>query len=93
VASEYAVKWNLLRDAAFKGHTEEALVRIVVFLPRATQLDQAALDHAFADAEKLGQEVGARLLTDVARVLPAGTGGATASSSAGGQPWLASLTH
>jgi EpsI family protein len=93
VANEYAVKWNLLRDAAFKGHTEEALVRIVVFLPRAAQLDQPALDRAFADAEKLGQEVGARLLTDVARVLPVGTGGTTASSSAGAQPSLALLTH
>lgn len=93
VASEYTVKWNLLRDAAFKGHTEEALVRIVVPLQGAAQLDQPALDRAFADAEKLGQEVGARVLTDVARVLPAGTGGVTASSSAGEQPRLASLTH
>ena len=30
VANEYAVKWNLLRDAAVAGHTEEALVRVVV---------------------------------------------------------------
>lgn len=29
-ASEYKVKWNLLRDAALRGRTEEALVRIVV---------------------------------------------------------------
>jgi EpsI family protein len=82
VASEYAVKWNLLRDAALKGHTEEALVRIVVYIPRSGQLDQAALDRAFADAEALGKDVGAQLLTDVARVLPAGTGGATSASSA-----------
>ena len=39
VASEYAVKWNLLRDAALEGHTEEALVRIVVFVPDANRLD------------------------------------------------------
>jgi EpsI family protein len=75
VASEYAVKWNLLRDAALKGHTEEALVRIVVFIPRTGVADQPALDRAFADADKLGREVGSQLLTDVARVLPAGTGG------------------
>ena len=72
VANEYAVKWNLLRDAALEGHTEEALVRVVVFMPRATLADQAAQDRAFADAEKLGTEVGSRLLVDVARVLPNG---------------------
>src|SRR3954464_5300864 len=30
VASEYRVKWNLLRDAALLGHTEEALVRLII---------------------------------------------------------------
>jgi EpsI family protein len=29
-ANEYRVKWDLLRDAALKGRTEEALVRIIV---------------------------------------------------------------
>ena len=29
-ADEYLVKWHLLRDAALRGRTEEALVRIVV---------------------------------------------------------------
>ena len=29
-ANEYAVKWQLLRDAATRGRTEEALVRVVV---------------------------------------------------------------
>ncbi|MCA0375111.1 MAG: EpsI family protein [Gemmatimonadetes bacterium] len=29
-ASEYKVKWNLMRDAALTGRTEEALVRIVM---------------------------------------------------------------
>jgi EpsI family protein len=81
VASEYAVKWNLLRDAALKGHTEEALVRIVVFIPRAGQLREAELERAFADAETLGKEVGTKLLTDVARVLPGATP-TTASLSA-----------
>ena len=86
VANEYAVKWNLLRDAAFEGHTEEALVRVVVPMARVSQLDQAALDRAFADAEKLGTEVGGRLLIDVARVLPktaASAAGATANSATG----------
>jgi hypothetical protein len=29
-AGEYAVKWNLLRDAALRRRTEEALVRVIV---------------------------------------------------------------
>jgi EpsI family protein len=29
-SNEYKVKWELLRDAALKGRTEEALVRIVL---------------------------------------------------------------
>jgi EpsI family protein len=81
VASEYAVKWNLLRDAALKGHTEEALVRIVVFVPRAGQLSPEALERAFVDAENLGKEVGTKLLTDVARVLPSNTAAAVTSAS------------
>ncbi|MEP6729236.1 MAG: exosortase C-terminal domain/associated protein EpsI [bacterium] len=93
VASEYSVKWNLLRDAALKGHTEEALVRIVVPVPRAAQLDPAALERAFADAEKLGEDIGAKVLLDVARVLPAGTGGATTASSAAREQTLVSATQ
>jgi len=38
-ANEYAVKWELLRDAALRGRTEEALVRIVV--PVLTTEDRA----------------------------------------------------
>jgi len=41
-ANEYVVKWNLLRDAAIRGHSEEALVRVVIPLtesaPRAFDL-------------------------------------------------------
>ena len=93
VANEYAVKWNLLRDAALKGHTEEALVRIVVFVPHAGQLNPTQLERAFADAEKLGQEVGTRLLADVARVLPTDDGAARSASSASLGPVLASATR
>ncbi|MEO7458362.1 MAG: exosortase C-terminal domain/associated protein EpsI [Gemmatimonadaceae bacterium] len=70
VASEYTVKWNLLHDAALLGHTEEALVRIMVPVARASALDQAGLAKALADAQTLGETVGASLLTDVQRVLP-----------------------
>lgn len=56
--NEYAVKWDLLRDAALRGRSEEALVRIVVPLrggdeqqalrlaTRAAATVAPALDHA-----------------------------------------------
>lgn len=72
VASEYAVKWNLLRDAALAGHTEEALVRVVVpvSMDQATSLDSAATEHAYAKASALGDTVASALMKDVVRVLP-----------------------
>jgi EpsI family protein len=71
VASEYAVKWNLLRDAALVGHTEEALVRIVVPVIGAAGMNASALDSAYATADSLGRSVASKLVMDVARVLPA----------------------
>ena len=62
VANEYAVKLNLLRDAALLGHTEEALVRLVV------PVEPADSTHARADA--LAMQLGPRLMDDVERVLP-----------------------
>jgi EpsI family protein len=69
VASEYAVKWNLLRDAAFRGHTEEALVRVVVPVTAASG-NPEALDKGLENASELGKSVAARLIGDVSRVLP-----------------------
>jgi len=60
-ANEYAVKWDLLRDAALRGRTEEALVRIVVYLDDDTD-EAGALDLA----TKVAQE----LIPDVQEVLP-----------------------
>jgi EpsI family protein len=72
VASEYAVKWNLLRDAAVLGHTEEALVRVVVYVSRPAEAsDSVAVARIFADADATGAQVAARLINDVTRVLPA----------------------
>jgi EpsI family protein len=62
VASEYAVKWDLLRDAALKGHTEEALVRVIV------PVDPS--DTIQARADQLAQEIAPRLLQEVGQVLP-----------------------
>lgn len=62
VASEYRVKWDLLHDAALKGHTEEALVRIIVPVSPS--------DTAQADADQLAQRIAPTLMNDVGRVLP-----------------------
>ena len=69
VANEYQVKWNLLRDAALAGHTEEALVRVVVYLPRGSS---GEANTAFTKADSLGNAIAGRLIREVNRVLPAG---------------------
>lgn len=69
VANEYAVKLNLLRDAALLGHTEEALVRIV--LPVDPRLGNEA--RQFAQADSLGVHLATRLIDEVGRVLPSGS--------------------
>jgi EpsI family protein len=60
-ADEYRVKLDLMRDAALLGHTEEALVRIVV------PLGDPARD---AQADALAQRVAAGAVPEVAEVLP-----------------------
>jgi EpsI family protein len=40
-ANEYKVKWDLLRDSALRGRSEEALVRIVVPINARTDLARA----------------------------------------------------
>ncbi len=53
--NEYAVKWELLRDKALHGRSEEALVRIVV------PIDPAAPDSADALATQVAQNIIPRL--------------------------------
>lgn len=60
-ANEYRVKWELLRDAALTGRSEEALVRIVVWLTPSR--DEAA-------AQELASEVAHDLIPAVYKVLP-----------------------
>lgn len=71
VASEYQVKWNLLRDAALLGHTEEALVRVVAYVnPPGGTKDSASVERAFADADAKGAAIAGKLIGEVTRVLP-----------------------
>jgi EpsI family protein len=58
-ASEYVVKWNLLRDAALYGRTEESLVRLV-FPLNATAAGDTRADEARVD------DIAKRLLPTVA---------------------------
>jgi EpsI family protein len=67
VANEYTVKWNLLRDAALAGHTEEALVRVVVPVAASTDGNEA---DALRAATALGEKISARLAHEVSSALP-----------------------
>lgn len=72
VASEYEVKWNLLRDATLLGHTEEALVRIVIPVRvqgAAENSPEAA--RSLAAADSLGDVIAQRLIREVTKALPA----------------------
>ncbi|MEP6780784.1 MAG: exosortase C-terminal domain/associated protein EpsI [Gemmatimonadaceae bacterium] len=66
-ANEYKVKWDLLRDAALRGRTEEALVRIVVNLPPRRGND---VDTAVLAADSLVKRISAPLVASVYKVLP-----------------------
>lgn len=57
---EFRVKYELLRDAAFHGRTEEALVRIVVPVP----------GNDVTHADSVATSVVAPLVADMNRVLP-----------------------
>lgn len=59
--NEYLVKYDLLRDAALRGRTEESIVRIVV----------PVLNNDVATADSIGLELAGPLVDDVQRVLPA----------------------
>ena len=65
VADEYAVKWHLLRDAAITGRSEEALVRIVVPLPRV-----ASDSDGDARADRLARRLAQQLIPEIEAALP-----------------------
>ena len=69
-SNEYRVKWDLLRDAATLGHTEEALVRVVVPIGAPTAAEAPAAVEARATA--VGDSIASRMIDEVWRVLPGG---------------------
>ena len=73
-SSEYVVKWNLLRDAAAHGRTEEALVRLVVPVARVAPTDLAGRQRAVATADRLAVTIAPRLAGAVRGLVPASPG-------------------
>lgn len=70
-SNEYQVKWNLLRDAAMYGRTEEALVRIVVPILHPKLVERGYQGaKSVEEADALAREVAAGLVTEVTKVLP-----------------------
>lgn len=71
VANEYTVKWNLLKDAALAGHTEEALVRIVVPVTQKRGGVDLGDEKTYAAAYATGEAIARRLIVEVDRAMPA----------------------
>lgn len=69
-ASEYRVKWDLMRDAALHGRTEEALVRVVVAVDSRATADPSRHEAELARADSLGLLVSKELAAAVSTVLP-----------------------
>ena len=61
-ANEYAVKWHLLRDAALRRRTDEALVRVIV---------PVTPEMSVAEADALARDVARRAIPTLNQFLPA----------------------
>jgi EpsI family protein len=68
--NEYAVKWDLLRDAALHGRTDEALVRLVIYVPPVPTGTKKEDDVHLLSADSLANRVMAPLAASVYKVLP-----------------------
>jgi len=69
-ASEYRVKWDLMRDAALYGRTEEALVRVVVPMGVAKPGVAVQDDSDYRAADILARRIAVSLADSVMLVLP-----------------------
>jgi EpsI family protein len=71
---EYRVKFNLLRDAAVQGRTEESLVRLVVPLDTRTDRGPDAVKREIARSDSLASALAPRLAREVTAMMPVGSG-------------------
>jgi EpsI family protein len=69
-ANEYTVKFNLMRDAAMYGRTEEALVRLVVPILLNKDRTQENIRRQIVSADSLARSLAPRLANEVAAALP-----------------------
>lgn len=75
--SEYAVKWDLLRDAATRGRTEESLVRIMVPIAPSRAFNETDWKERQARADDLASRAAQELIPAVERMLPTWVNSAT----------------
>lgn len=68
--SEYGVKWELLRDAATRGRTEEALVRVMVPIAPSKGFTETDWRERRLAAEGLALEVAGEVLPLLDSALP-----------------------
>jgi EpsI family protein len=68
-ANEYMVKWNLLRDAAIHGRTEEALVRVVV--PVSGRGPDQVAGNTLLPEDRTAHQIVSQLVREVNGILPA----------------------
>ena len=73
-SNEYTVKYNLMRDAALHGRTEEALVRLVVPLVLGAERSQEQIRAEINRADSLATALAPRLASEVTAALPAAPG-------------------
>ena len=72
-SSEYRVKWNLMRDAAVYGRTDEALVRIVVPID-GRDLRAHGGPKTYAAADSMAMQLARTLIPAVDDLLPSPPG-------------------
>lgn len=69
IANEYSVKWSLLRDSRLLGHTEEALVRLVMPLTQRPRWQESPPSDA-ARADSIARVAGASITGALEQLLP-----------------------
>jgi hypothetical protein len=75
------VKWDLLRDAATRGRTEESLVRVMVPIPPSRAFNETDWRDRQQEAEALASRVATELLPRVDAALPAWPAAARAGAA------------
>jgi EpsI family protein len=73
-SNEYQVKFNLLRDAALHGRTEESLVRLVIPLDTREDRSTTWVKREIARADSLALALAPRLAGEVSAVMPKAPG-------------------